>query len=138
MKEYFLIYINKIGANHKGNLLYEFIFSNTTENIDGESWDTYPASGRPEPPHSKFIKKVGMLETDIVFELIQDSDTLAVWDAIDGIIAMAYENINDYDTYPETRLHFHFGDKLKDIEDKLYEKDLILNYIKQTADDTQN
>jgi hypothetical protein len=51
---------------------------------------------------------------------------------------MAYENINDYDTYPETRLHFHFGDKLKDIEDKLYEKDLILNYIKQTADDTQN
>lgn len=138
MKEYFLIYINKIGANHKGNLLYEFIFSNTTENIDGESWDTYPASGRPEPPHSKFIKKVGMLETDIVFELIQDSDTLAVWDAIDGIIAMAYENINDYDTYPETRLHFHFGDKLKDIEDKLYEKDLILNYIKQTADDTKN
>lgn len=138
MKEYFLIYINKIGANHKGNLLYEFIFSNTTENIDGESWDTYPASGRPEPPHSKFIKKVGMLETDIVFELIQDSDTLAVWDAIDGIIAMAYENINNYDTYPETRLHFHFGDKLKDIEDKLYEKDLILNYIKQTADDTKN
>ena len=138
MKEYFLIYINKIGANHKGNLLYEFIFSNTTENVDGENWDTYPASGRPEPPHSKFIKKVGMLETDIVFELIQDSDTLAVWDAIDGIIAMAYENINDYDTYPETRLHFHFGDKLKDIEDKLYEKDLILNYIKQTADDTKN
>lgn len=138
MKEYFLIYINKIGTNHKGNLLYEFIFSDTTENIDGESWDTYPASGRPEPPHSKFIKKVGMLETDIIFELIQDSDTLAVWDAIDGIIAMAYENINDYDTYPETRLHFHFGDKLKDIEDKLYEKDLILNYIKQTADDKQN
>lgn len=138
MKEYFLIYINKIGTNHKGNLLYEFIFSDTTENVDGESWDTYPASGRPEPPHTKFIKKVGMLETDIIFELIQDSDTLAVWDAIDGIIAMAYENINDYDTYPETRLHFHFGDKLKEIEDKLYEKDLILNYIKQTADDKQN
>ena len=138
MKDYFLIYINKIGTNHKGNLLYEFIFSDSTENVDGESWDTYPASGRPEPPHSKFIKTVGMLETDIVFELIQDSDTLAVWDAIDGIIAMAYENINDYDTYPETRLHFHFGDKIKDIEDKLYEKDLILNYIKQTADDTKN
>lgn len=138
MKEYFLIYINKIGTNHKGNLLYEFIFSDTTDNVDGESWDKYPASGRPEPPHSKFIKKVGMLETDIVFELIQDSDTLAVWDAIDGIIAMAYENIDDYDTYPESRLHFHFGDKLKDIEDKLYEKDLILNYIKQTADDTKN
>tara|TARA_R110000782_G_scaffold83335_1_gene163336 strand:+ start:2988 stop:3398 length:411 start_codon:yes stop_codon:yes gene_type:complete len=135
MKDYFLIYINKVGANYKGNILYEFIFSDTIEHIDGENWDTYPASGRPESPHSKFIKKVGVLETDVVFELIQNSDTLAVWDAIDGVIAMAYENINDYDTYPETRLHFHFGDKIKEIEEKLYEKDLILNYIKQIADD---
>ena len=135
MKEYFLVYINKIGVNYKGNFLYEFIFSNTTENVDGDNWDTYPASGRPEPPHSNFIKKVGVLETDIVLELIQDSDTLAVWDAVDGVIALAYENINGYDTYPESRLHFHFGEKIKEIEDKLYEKDLILNYTKQTENE---
>lgn len=137
MEKYFLVYINKIGMNHKGNFLYEFIFSDTVKNVDGDNWDTYPASGRPEPPHPNFIKKVGVLETEIIFELIQDSDTLAVWDAVDGIIALAYENINDYDTYPESRLHFHFGDSLKEIEDELYEKDLILKYTKQTADENK-
>jgi hypothetical protein len=40
MKEFFLVYINKIGTNYKGNFLYEFIFSNTTENVDGDNWDT--------------------------------------------------------------------------------------------------
>lgn len=135
MKDFFLVYINKIGANYKGNFVYEFIFSDTLKNVDGDNWDTYPASGRPNPPHSNFIKKVGQLETEIVFELIQNSDTLAVWDAVDGIIALAYENINSYDEYPESRLHFHFGELVKDVEDKLYEKDLILNYIKQTANE---
>ncbi len=137
MKDFFLVYINKIGENYKGNFLYEFIFSDTTEDIDGVNWDMYPASGRPDPPHNNFIKVVGVLETDIILELIQDSDTLAVWDAVDGVIALAYENINHYDKYPESRLHFHFGEKIKEIEDKLYEKDLILNYTKQTADENK-
>ena len=130
MEKLFLIYINKIGDNYKGNTLYEFIFSDTTKDIDGEYWDTYPASGRPEPPNIKFIKKVGVLETELIFELIQDSDSLSVWDAIDGVISLAYENINGYENYPETRLHFNFGENIKTVEDKLYEKDLVLDYKK--------
>jgi hypothetical protein len=50
-----------------------------------------------------------------------------VWDAVDGVIALGYENIDDYESYPESRLHFHFGDTIKDVENKLYEKDLIYN-----------
>jgi hypothetical protein len=30
-------------------------------------------------------------------------------DAVDGVIALGYEN-DDYESYPESRLHFHFGD----------------------------
>jgi hypothetical protein len=47
---------------------------------------------------------------------------LGVWDAVDGVIALGYENIDDYESYPESRLHFHFGDTIKDVENKLYEK----------------
>ena len=117
-----------VGKDYKGNLLYEFIFSDTTKNIDGEDWDTFPASGRPEPPHENFIKNVGRLESELHLDVIQNSDTFAVWDAIDGVIALAWENINAYDAYPEKRLCFKFGETLEEVEAKLYEKDLILNY----------
>lgn len=117
-----------VGKDYKGNLLYEFIFSDTTKNIDGEEWDVFPASGRPEPPHDNFIKNVGRLESELNLEVIQNSDTFAVWDAIDGVIALAWENINAYDAYPEKRLCFKFGETLEDVEAKLYEKDLILKY----------
>jgi hypothetical protein len=128
MGKLFLVYVNYVGKDYKGNYLYEFIFSDTIQDIDGDEWDTYPASGRPQPPHESFIKKVGRLESELMLDVIQNSDTFAVWDAIDGVVALAWENINDYETYPEKRICFKFGEALLDIEGKLYEKDLILNY----------
>lgn len=123
-----------VGKDYKGKLIYEFIFSDTTKNIDGEDWDTFPASGRPEPPHENFIKNVGRLESELNLDVIQNSDTFAVWDAIDGVIALAWENINAYDAYPEKRLCFKFGEPLEEVEAKLYEKDLILNYNTKNYD----
>jgi hypothetical protein len=131
MDKLFLIYINVVGKNYQGNYLYEFIFSDSIKNIDGEEWDTFPASGRPQAPHDKFIKKVGRLESELNLDVIQNSDTFAVWDAVDGVIALAWENINAYESYPEKRLCFRFGEAIKDVEEKLYEKDLILKYIKE-------
>jgi hypothetical protein len=128
MNNLYLIYVNQVGKNYKGNYIYEFIFSDTIINIDGEDWDTFPASGRPEPPHENLIKKVGTLESEMKLDVIQNSDTFAVWDAVDGVIALAWENINAYDSYPEHRICFKFGEDSKTIESKLYEKDLILEY----------
>jgi len=125
-----LIYINSVGKNWEGDYLYEFLFSDTTENIDGEDWDAVPASGRPQPPHSEFVKAVGGVTTDIKFNLVQDSDTFAVWDAIDGIVALAWEDIDAYDEYPESRLWFSFGMDKNDVNDKLYERDLHIEYNK--------
>jgi hypothetical protein len=127
----FLIYVNYIGKDYRDNYIYEFIFSTTTQDIDGDEWDTYPASGRPSPPHESFISRVGRLESDLKLDTVQHSDTFAVWDAIDGVIALAWENVDDYDTYPDKRICFKFGDTLKDVETLLYEKDLILKYNEQ-------
>jgi hypothetical protein len=126
-----LVYINKIGQNWKGNLLYEFLFSDTIEKIDGEGWESYPSSGNPEAPDKKFIKETGTLVTNVKLDIIQESDSFAMWDAIDGIIAMAWENLDGYDEYPESRLFFSFGENKKSVESKLYEKDLVLNYNKE-------
>lgn len=128
MKTLYLIYVNYVGKDYKGNYIYEFLFSDTTKKIDGEDWDTFPASGRPQPPHEMYIKHVGKLESNLNLDVVQNSDTFAVWDAIDDVIALAWENINAYDSYPEHRLCFRFGETLKEVEAKLYEKDLILKY----------
>lgn len=128
MKGLYLIYINHVGKNYKNQFMYEFIFSDTIKDIDGEGWDTFPASGRPEPPHDIFIKEVGRLESILRLDVVQNSDTFAVWDAIDGVIALAWENINAYESYPEHRICFVFGETIESVEEKLYEKDLILSY----------
>jgi hypothetical protein len=128
MDTLYLIYVNYVGKDYKGNMIYEFIFSDAPDSADGDDWDTFPASGRPEPPYDNFIKKVGRLESELPLDVIQNSDTFAVWDAVDGVIALAWENINSYDAYPEKRICFRFGEPIKDVESKLYEKDLILNY----------
>jgi hypothetical protein len=125
-----LIYINNVGKNWEGDYLYEFLFSNTTENVDSEDWDSVPASGRPQPPHAEFVKAVGKVTTDIKFNLVQDSDTFAVWDAVDGIVALGWEDIDTYDEYPESRLWFSFGMDKNDVGDKLYERDIHIDYEK--------
>ena len=126
-----LVYINKIGQNWKGNYIYEFLFSDVVEDIDGEGWDSYPSSGNPEPPEGRFVKKNGQLNTTLKLDLVQESDSFAMWDAVDGIVAMAWENMEGYDDYPEKRLFFSFGEDIESVNDKLYEKDIVLNYNKE-------
>jgi hypothetical protein len=126
-----LVYINKIGQNWKGNYIYEFLFSDIVKDIDGEGWDSYPSSGNPEPPEGRFIKETGLLNTTLKLDLVQESDSFAMWDAVDGIVAMSWENMEGYDEYPEKRLFFSFGEDIESVNDKLYEKDIVLNYNKE-------
>jgi len=126
-----LVYINKIGRNWKGNYIYEFLFSDTLKDIDGEGWDSYPSSGNPEAPEGKFIKETGLLNTILKLDLVQESDSFAMWDAVDGVVSMAWENMEGYEDYPEKRLFFSFGEDIKSVNDKLYEKDIVLNYNKE-------
>jgi len=121
-----LIYVLSIGLNWKNENLYEFIFSDTIENIDGEDWDSYPAGGNPLPPYKELIKCVGRLATDLKFDVVQNSDTFNMYDAVDGIVALAWEDISGYDEYPESRINFKFGDEYKTVKDILYSKDLML------------
>ena len=133
MDNLFLIYINKIGLNWKGEYIYEFIFADDIKDVDGEGWDSYPASSTPEPPETKFIQEVGTLKATLNLDVIQDSQSFAVWDAVDGIIALAWENLDDYEEYPDSRISFNFGEEKNKVTETLYEKDLFLKFEKTNA-----
>jgi hypothetical protein len=124
-----LIYIHEVGSNWTEEGVYQFLFTENIEAVDGDLWDVYPASGRPSPPSNDMVDKCGTLTTkEITFTLIQESDAFAVWDAVDGVVALAYEDISEYSDYPESRLYFKFGEDIKSVVDKLYEKDMVLEY----------
>jgi hypothetical protein len=123
----YLTYVNGLGPNYKGDNLYEFIFSDSLD-VWGDNWENKPSNGYPIPPELQYIKKVGVLRnTDIKLELIQNSDFFSMVDAIDDVVALAWEE----DVEEKKRLVFRFGITEQEIKDKLYERDLVLEFEKK-------
>ena len=124
----YLTYVNGLGPNYKGDNLYEFIFSDSLD-VWGESWESKPSNGYPTPPELQYIKKVGVLRnTDLKLELIQNSDFFCMIDAIDDVVALAWET---EESEGQKRMVFRFGSTEQEIKDKLYERDLILEFEKK-------
>jgi hypothetical protein len=126
-----LVFVNELGPNFRGDNLYEFIFSDN-EDVSGEDRESSPAGGNPQPPHIDYITKVGVLKNDkIKLNVIQSSDFFSFYDAVDKVIALSWEDIeNEYYNEEDTRLVFHYGDSEEDVMTKLYERDIILTFEK--------
>lgn len=123
----YLVFVNGLGANYKGNKTYEFVFSKT-DDVWGDDWDTTPANGNPTTPDINEIEKVGVLNREgIEMELVQNSDFFCMKDAVDKVVALAWEEDKDL----ENRLVFHYGMTEQEVKDKLYEKDIILEFYKE-------
>lgn len=129
-----LIYINGLGSNYKGDNIYEFIFSDTLE-VWGENWESKPANGYPLPPDVEYIKKVGVLKNgEITLELIQNSDVFSVIDATDDVIALGWEKeTEELDFSITKRLVFKFGQTEEEVKNKLYERDIVLEFEKKVV-----
>jgi hypothetical protein len=129
----YLIYVNELGPNYKNDNIYEFIFSDSLTDVWGESWESKPSNGYPSPPDINFITKVGVLKNDkIKMSVIQNSDYFSMIDAVDGVIALSWEDETDYvDFETEKRLVFRFGDDEQSVKDKLYERDIVLEFEKK-------
>ncbi len=129
-----LIYINGMGPNYKGDNIYEFIFSDTLE-VWGDNWESKPANGYPTPPDVEYIKKVGILTNgEIGLDLVQDSDVFSMLDSMDGVLSLGLEKENDeIDFSVIKRLVFRFGETEQGVKDKLYERDIVLEFEKKVV-----
>ena len=66
--------------------------------------------------------------------LIQDSDFFSMIDALDDVIALAWESDDSDINFDMTkRLVFRFGEDEKTIKDKLYERDIVLEFEKKVV-----
>jgi hypothetical protein len=57
----FLLYINELGKDYKGQRQYEFIFGEDIEVLEDE-WFIIPSSGRGVPPQIESIDLVGLIK----------------------------------------------------------------------------
>ena len=121
-----LIYVNEIGSDYKGQKQYEFIFSKSTE-LDIEEWFIIPASSsmNTKSPDIEYVDVVGLLKnTDLDLELVQNSDYFGVIDAVDGVVALAWEKFDFNNEF--NRLTFKFGETLDSVVKKLKQRNYIL------------
>lgn len=138
-----LIYVLKIGKNSKREYIYEFIFSKDIENVDIEmwNWDTNPASEQSTVPEKEYIDATYTLTTkDFKLFCLHEANDRPYIHGYHLIHAIAYEDIEsedddeddfDFEDLVDDNsdmpiLVFHYGMTLKDVEDKLYERNIIL------------
>ena len=130
-----LIFINELGPNYRGDNIYEFIFSDNSDEVWGENWESNPANGYPQPPDLEHIKKVGVLKNDkIKLSVIQNSDYFSMVDAQDDVISLGWENESEDVNFDLLkRLVFRYGESEDVVKNKLYERDIVLEFEKKVV-----
>jgi hypothetical protein len=125
----YLIYINPLNKDFKGQNTYEFIFTKRLDRVEyGEDWDVQPASsGNPTPPNIEQVETVGVLKSeDIELSLAMHSDTFSMYDCVEGIISLGWETESPE---IEDRLVFRYGETMESVKEKIYSRDKLLTII---------
>jgi hypothetical protein len=121
-------FIRLIGEETDGYYRYEFIFTTNIDEFWGENFEYKPSClVNNLMPYDKFITEIHIVKMKIKLDLIQNSCCFGFQDCTDGIIALAWENVDEYDEYPEEgRIFFRFGETLDDVENKLAVKNVLM------------
>ena len=128
LKNVFLLFVRLIGEENDGYYRYEFIFTDNPDEAWGEDWEHKPAGLVNDLiPSDEYITEVHIVKTKIKFDLIQNNMCFGMQDAMDGIVSIAYENMDSYESYPDDgRLFFMFGESLDEVERKLAMKSILM------------
>lgn len=124
----YLCFIRLIGEENDGYYRYEFIFTNDIDNVWGDEFDQKPACLVNDlMVNDEFIYEIHIVKMKIKLDLIQNNCCFSVSDAMDGIISIAWQNLDDETEYPEDgRIFFKFGETLDEVENKLAMKNVLM------------
>ena len=123
-----LCFIRLIGEENDGYYRYEFIFTDNIDEVFGENFEYKPAGLVNDLiPSDEYITEIHIVKTKIKFDLVQNNMCFGMQDCMDGIVALAFENIDEYENYPEDgRLFFMFGESFDEVERKLAIKNILM------------
>lgn len=123
-----LVYVNIIGKNSINQYIYEFYF---TDDSKIENFWLIDADIKPAVicnltvPEKTVYDAVKILKTEYLLNVAQRNSCFSFQDCKDGIIPVAWENIDDAEEYPEDgRLIFPFGFEIEYVEQTLNRREL--------------
>lgn len=121
-----LCYIERIESRiGKNDNQFRFYFTDTSllDRVVGEDWDV-ACSNVVQPPHDDYILSSYKIKTNkFDLELLSESEFYTYNDGADGIISLGYEILIAHTT--KKRLVFSFGDTVEEVENKLFDREVI-------------
>jgi hypothetical protein len=123
-----LCFIRLIGEENDGYYRYEFIFTNNIDEFWCENGEYKPCCLVNDlQPMDEYITEIHIVKMKIKLDLIQNNCCFGFQDCTDGIIALAWENMDGYDEYPsDGRIFFRFGESFEEVESKLAIKNILM------------
>lgn len=126
-----VIYVLYVGKNTDNEYIYHLLISNDKEKTWAEGWENKPACVmRDLTPEDDMYEYIAELKTDLILDLAQDNCCFSMQDCRDNVVALASENLEEAEEYPEEgRIVIHFGDTVEEVEKMLAKRDILINYI---------
>ena len=126
-----VIYVLYVGKNTDNEYIYHLLISNDKEKTWAEGWENKPACvTRDLTPEDDMYEYIAELKTDLILDLAQDNCCFSMQDCRDNVVALASENLEEAEEYPEEgRIVIHFGDTVDEVEKMLAKRDILINYI---------
>lgn len=127
-----VVYVKKLGIDIDGTNIYHLYLSNNPDEAFGEGWGDIPACNVPRKLidlDESMYDHVVEIKTDILLDLAQNCCCFSMQDSRDNIIALAYENLDNAEEYPDPRIIIHFGDSIDDVENMFSRRDVVVKYI---------
>ena len=127
----FLVYVKPLGKNAIDYYEYYFFFSETPDVVWGDDWgEPNPSSCQDTEPYDYTYISTYRLKTTIPFSVAQENSCFPMRFAKYGLIALCYEDISDYDEYPEPcRIVLHFGEEFDEVEKKLSRRQAFFSSV---------
>ena len=126
-----VVYVSEVGKDVYGMNIYHMLISYNADETWAEFWDEKPASNCGDiTPEEDMYTLVKEIRTDFKFDLAQDNTCFSMQDCRDLIVALAYENLDEAEEYPEPcRIVIHFGDSLYDVEKMLAKRNIVSTLV---------
>lgn len=126
-----VIYILYVGKNSENDNIYHFLISTDSEKTWAEGWENKPACiMRDLTPEDDMYEYIAEVKTELKLDLAQDNCCFSMQDCRDNVVALASENLEEAEEYPEDgRIVIHFGDLVDKVERMLARRDIVMKYI---------
>lgn len=127
-----VVYVKHIGTEIDGKNIYHLYLSSTPDDVFAEGWGDIPACTVPRKLmdlDEDMYEHVVEVKTDIILDLAQNCCCFSMQDSRDNIVALAFENLDNAEEYPDPRIIIHYGDSMDDVEAMFAKRDVSVKFV---------